>query len=123
MAIIITDECIHCGACEPECPNNAIYENGIEWSYAEGTQLSEIEMEDGSSIDASTKFPPISGGAFGADGNEYFYIVPTKCTECTGFHEEPACALVCPTDACVPDPDYLEEKEDLLQKKIWLHGE
>ena len=26
MAIIITDECINCGACEPECPNNAIYE-------------------------------------------------------------------------------------------------
>ncbi|MEJ7676913.1 MAG: 4Fe-4S binding protein [Segetibacter sp.] len=26
MAIKITDECINCGACEPECPNNAIYE-------------------------------------------------------------------------------------------------
>ena len=26
MAIIITDDCINCGACEPECPNNAIYE-------------------------------------------------------------------------------------------------
>ena len=25
MAIIITDECINCGACEPECPNDAIY--------------------------------------------------------------------------------------------------
>ncbi|HEX5655233.1 MAG: 4Fe-4S binding protein, partial [Chitinophagaceae bacterium] len=23
MAIKITDECINCGACEPECPNNA----------------------------------------------------------------------------------------------------
>ncbi|HEY8404412.1 MAG TPA: 4Fe-4S binding protein, partial [Flavobacteriales bacterium] len=23
MAIMITDECINCGACEPECPNNA----------------------------------------------------------------------------------------------------
>ena len=29
MAIIITDECINCGACEPECPNDAIYQ-GIE---------------------------------------------------------------------------------------------
>ena len=28
MAIKITDECINCGACEPECPNNAIYEGG-----------------------------------------------------------------------------------------------
>lgn len=26
MATIITDECINCGACEPECPNNAISE-------------------------------------------------------------------------------------------------
>ena len=26
MAIIITDECINCDACVPECPNNAIYE-------------------------------------------------------------------------------------------------
>ncbi|HAG49210.1 MAG TPA: ferredoxin, partial [Cryomorphaceae bacterium] len=26
MAITITDECINCGACESECPNNAIYE-------------------------------------------------------------------------------------------------
>lgn len=24
MATYITDECIDCGACEPECPNNAI---------------------------------------------------------------------------------------------------
>ncbi|MBM3403054.1 MAG: ferredoxin, partial [Bacteroidetes bacterium] len=28
MAIKITDECINCGACEPECPNNAIYDAG-----------------------------------------------------------------------------------------------
>ncbi len=26
MAYIINDECISCGACEPECPNNAITE-------------------------------------------------------------------------------------------------
>lgn len=25
MALIITDECINCDVCEPECPNNAIY--------------------------------------------------------------------------------------------------
>ena len=24
MATVITDECINCGACEPECPNKAI---------------------------------------------------------------------------------------------------
>lgn len=26
MATFITDECINCGACEPECPNKAISE-------------------------------------------------------------------------------------------------
>ena len=40
MAIMITDECINCGACEPECPNNAIYEGGATWKYSEGTVLS-----------------------------------------------------------------------------------
>lgn len=25
MALIITDDCINCDVCEPECPNNAIY--------------------------------------------------------------------------------------------------
>ena len=39
MAIKITDECINCGACEPECPNNAIYEGGAEWRFADGTKL------------------------------------------------------------------------------------
>ncbi len=36
MAIMITDECINCGACEPECPNNAIYEAGAEWAWVDG---------------------------------------------------------------------------------------
>ena len=26
MALIITEECVNCGVCEPECPNNAITE-------------------------------------------------------------------------------------------------
>ena len=39
MAIKITDECINCGACEPECPNTAIYEGGAEWKFSEGTSL------------------------------------------------------------------------------------
>ena len=34
MAIRITDECINCGACEPECPVEAIFEEDAvpeEW--------------------------------------------------------------------------------------------
>ena len=26
MALLITDDCINCDVCEPECPNDAIYQ-------------------------------------------------------------------------------------------------
>lgn len=29
MALMITDQCINCDVCEPECPNDAIYQ-GVE---------------------------------------------------------------------------------------------
>ncbi len=115
MAIMITDECINCGACEPECPNNAIYEGGVEWNFAGGTALQQIELEDGTLVDAKTPQSPVS--------NEFYYIVSNKCTECMGFHEEPQCAAVCPVDCCVDDPDHRETEEALLGKKAWLHGE
>lgn len=31
MALKITDECINCDVCEPECPNEAIYMGPIRW--------------------------------------------------------------------------------------------
>ena len=61
MAITITDECINCGACEPECPNNAIYEGGAEWKYADGTSLKGILTTlDGNSVDADALFAPVN---------------------------------------------------------------
>lgn len=114
MAIIITDECINCGACEPECPNNAIYEGGIEWAISEGnTVKGDYELEDGSVVDADNMNDPVD--------DDIYYIVPDKCTECVGFHEEPQCAAVCPVDCCVPDPDRDETEEQLLTKKARLH--
>ncbi|MBK7812699.1 MAG: 4Fe-4S dicluster domain-containing protein [Saprospiraceae bacterium] len=114
MAIIITEECINCGACEPECPNNAIYEGGIEWALADGTTLTgKYLLDNGEEIEVIQKNIPVS--------NDYYYIVPDKCTECTGFHEEPQCAAVCPVDCCVPDPDHVESKEQLLHRKERLH--
>jgi ferredoxin len=115
MAIMITDECINCGACEPECPNTAIYEGGIEWTWSGGTELKQVTLEDGSIIEGDEKQEPVS--------DEFYYIVTQKCTECTGFHEEPQCAAVCPVDCCVDDPDHRETEEELSAKKQYLHGE
>ena len=53
MAIIITDECINCGACEPECPNTAIYEGAFYWKYADGTSLSgDVVLPNGNAVNA-----------------------------------------------------------------------
>jgi len=75
MAFMINDECINCGACEPECPNQAI-----------------------------------------EAGEEIYEIDPEKCTECVGHFDEQQCAAVCPVDACVPDPDHKETREELEAK-------
>ena len=75
MAYKITEECINCGACEPECPNQAI-----------------------------------------SAGDERYEINSDKCTECVGYFDEPQCASVCPVNACVPDPDRRETREELEAK-------
>jgi ferredoxin len=80
MALKITEDCISCGACEPECPNEAI-----------------------------------------SEGEEIYVIDPKKCTECVGSHESSRCVEVCPVDACVPDEDHKESKEQLLEKWKKLH--
>ena len=75
MAFMINEECINCGACEPECPNQAI-----------------------------------------EAGDEIYEIDPEKCTECVGHFDEQQCAAVCPVDACVPDPEHKETREELEAK-------
>ena len=114
MAIKITDECINCGACEPECPNNAIYEGGVEWRIADGTSVDSPYMQmDGTITNPEDKHAPIAV--------DFYYITPDKCTECQGFHEEPQCAAVCPVDCCIPDEAHPETPEALLLKKEKLH--
>ena len=82
---------------------------------AGGTSLTEVELEDGTQVDANAPQEPVD--------EDLYYIVPGKCTECNGFHEEPQCAAVCPVDCCVDDPDYVETEDELLAKKAWLHNE
>jgi ferredoxin len=114
MAIKITDECINCGACEPECPNTAIYEGADDWRYSDGTDLEgDVVLPDGREVNADEANEP--------KDDEIFYIVTDKCTECMGFHEEPQCAAVCPVDCCVPDEDNEETEEELLKKQAHMH--
>ena len=116
MAIKITDECINCGACEPECPNNAIYEASEEWRFSDGTELKgKIVLPNGKKYDAYEPQEPVD--------DEVYFIVADKCTECKGFHNEPQCAAVCPVDCCVPDDENEESEEVLLAKKRFLHKE
>lgn len=117
MAIKITEECINCGVCEPECPNNAIYEAGEEWSFSTGTSLSgNVEGLNGEELDVNQLRYPLS--------DNYYYIVPEKCTECKGFHDQPQCAAVCPVmDCCISDLAHVETEEQLLKKKRWMHGD
>jgi len=77
---MITDECINCGACEPECPNDAI-----------------------------------------SEGDDIYVIDPNLCTECVGFFDEEQCAVVCPVDCCIPDPNNVESEEVLIERARKLH--
>lgn len=94
MAVLITDDCISCQACEVECPNNAIYSAGEEWM--------------------------LGGESHPAFSDDHTYIAYDKCTECVGFHDEPQCIPACPSDAIVLDPDRQESHEELLAKKAKL---
>ena len=81
---------------------------------ADGTGVTDsYTLEDGSAVSPSAENEPVS--------DDLYYIVPDKCTECVGFHEEPQCAAVCPVDCCVPDPEREESEEKLLARKERLH--
>lgn len=113
MALMITAECINCGACEPECPNNAIYNVGEDWAFADGTTVKGQIEYHGEMVDVNAKF--------GALSDSVYFIVPEKCTECVGFYDEQKCVSVCPVDCCVEDPDHHESQEELMARKERLH--
>jgi ferredoxin len=114
MSLKITNECINCGACEQECPNNAIYEGGIKWNLEEGTKFKGILTYKNKQYVSKKFYSPIK--------QEIFYIVPAKCTECVGFHETPQCASVCPVDCCIVDNENKENTQELLLKNKILHN-
>lgn len=101
MSLYITAECISCGACLPECPNEAIYENGAQ------------AEEKGLTITSSNT-------------KDLYIISLDRCTECVGHFDTPQCAAVCPVpDCCIPDPQAPEKRDDLFAKakKLWAGTE
>ena len=81
MALMITEVCTACDACEPVCPNQAI-----------------------------------------SAGEPIYTIDPMKCSECVGAEDEPQCVLVCPEACIVPNPDWEETPEQLLEKYNMIHS-
>lgn len=55
-------------------------------------------------------------------GDPIYVIDPFKCTECVGAEDEPQCRLVCPEECIVPNPDWVEAPEELLEKYNQLNG-
>jgi ferredoxin len=54
---------------------------------------------------------------------EPYVIDALRCTECVGAEDEPQCKLVCPVANCIlPNPDFAESREQLLEKYRSLHG-
>ena len=55
-------------------------------------------------------------------GETIFTIDALRCTECVGAEDEPQCKLVCPVECIVQNPDWAENRDDLLAKYQQLHG-
>jgi len=91
LATIITDECINCGACEPECPNNAISEG-----------------DDTYVID-----PSLCTECVGFHGDEACQSVcPVECCVPNGDKRESEAELLTRAAALHPDQE-LPEADDL----------
>jgi ferredoxin len=57
------------------------------------------------------------------EGDPIYMIDPDRCTECVGFYDEPSCVSVCPVDCIVPDPDNIENPEELKYKLKQIQDE
>lgn len=55
-------------------------------------------------------------------GSPMYLINPDKCTECVGAHDTPQCVDVCPADCIIPDPKYVETRDQLQAKYNGLHS-
>jgi ferredoxin len=56
-----------------------------------------------------------------SEGEDTNIVDPERCTECVGTYEVSKCSVICSQEACVPDPNYEESREQLLEKWKKLH--
>lgn len=70
--VIITEECINCGACAVECPAEAIFAPGASF------------------VIGNKNFIPLS--------NEHYFIAPDLCHRCAELNEK-KCIAICPMNA------------------------
>ena len=126
MATIITDECINCGVCEPECPNTAIDDGSgedLDYFYIDPELCTECVGFHGE--EACQEVCPVDcihgpddkEGA-GAEAKEpgfdptgkMLYIDPEECIDCG------ACEPECPVEAIFEEDAVPEEWKDYIQK-------
>jgi hypothetical protein len=71
-----------------------------------------VVLPDGTEVDAEDAQTPIS--------DEVYYIVPGKCTECKGFHDEPQCSM---SSRLLYSDDEHVETEETLSRQAFLHND
>ena len=94
--IMITDNCIGCGACAARCPYDNI-------RMADKSRMTEIASERGrfgGIWDLLRNFAqPRESGAITFDRDDLRPKVAVKCDLCVGYGDGPACVRNCPTGA------------------------
>ncbi len=83
MALKITDDCINCGACEIECPSNAVYPKTINPAVKEPSYINNNLY--------SKEFV----------SSKHYYINPYQCNDCKSIFSSPRCDAVCPVACCL----------------------
>ena len=115
MALMITDECINCDVCEPECPNGAISQ-GDEIYVIDPALCTECvghydepQCVDVCPVDCIYEYTGDDSGTF----PNQLYIDPEECINCG------VCEPECPWEAIFEDeqvPDVFQDDVALAEK-------
>ena len=103
MALMITDECINCDVCEPECPNDAI-SPGEEFYEIDPMLCTECvgHFETSQCVEVC----PVDCIH---EGETMFYIDPEECIACA------LCETICPVDAIRHIDEVPEEEKSYIK--------